>query len=693
MTNPNLDKKNNLDEAILSAYENHIGIYRFSLLFFVVLFPVLGILVNRFAPSFFDPISYRLIISALFLALWAGSHLFKFVIKNFFLLLNTLLAIVIVWGAFIAFRNNFIFSATLIYLVIVSTASLALRKPLYVTIYGVFTTLLTSVFLYFTPIPLVDRIIIVVALIIYNFLTYIIVKSKNVTIHGALITDEKFRLLVQNIDEGIMVLNDNFEIVFTNTYSENVFGQKANLIIGKSFFNLTNMPEIESEKAKEIKDKIQANSDFELPIKTSDHTLKTLYFSRSTAINSIIGIPEKMFTFKDITQKQLEKEELERAKSKAEESDRLKTAFLANMSHEIRTPMNSILGFAQLLNTSSVNEAERKEYTEIIEKSGKRMLGILNDLINISKIESGQMSTTLSLTNLNEQLTFVFNFFQLQAKEKNLELKVQLCPSAKNKILLTDGEKFYAILINLVKNAIKFTNRGTITFGYSESEPDCVFYVKDTGIGIPASKIDTIFERFVQIDSSYSSGYEGAGLGLSITKAYVELLGGRIWIESVEGEGSTFFFSLPNSIIDSKHTTTTIAQHEPLKITEKSKILIAEDDATSMLLLNSLLSSHNLQIFKATNGKEAIDVFRKNPGIDLILMDIKMPVLDGFEAAKQLKQSNPEIKIIAQSAFALTHEKEQFGSIFDDYLTKPIEIDIFNKLINQYLNVSKKLSV
>ncbi len=237
--------------------------------------------------------------------------------------------------------------------------------------------------------------------------------------------------------------------------------------------------------------------------------------------------------------------DLIRAKEKAEESDRLKTAFLANVSHEIRTPMNGILGFANLLKNPDLADVKHEKFIGIIEKSGERMLNIINDLISISKIESGQMDVSLSETNINDQLEFLLNFFQSEAKAKGLALSLNCQLPEDEAIITTDREKIYAIMTNLIKNALKFTQKGSVKFGYICTRDMLEFYVKDTGIGIPLNKQKAVFDRFVQADSNNSSGNEGSGLGLSISKAYAEMLGGKMWLESKPGQGASLFFSLP----------------------------------------------------------------------------------------------------------------------------------------------------
>jgi|CoawatStandDraft_6_1074263.scaffolds.fasta_scaffold01669_9 hypothetical protein len=241
--------------------------------------------------------------------------------------------------------------------------------------------------------------------------------------------------------------------------------------------------------------------------------------------------------------------ELIRAKDKAEESDRLKSAFLSNMSHEIRTPMNGILGFSDLLKTPNLSGDEHREYIDIIEKSGQRMLNILNDIVSISKIESGLMEVNMQDTNINEQIDFIHSFFKLQIEGKGIRFLIKNSLKGKEAYIQSDSEKIYGILTNLIKNALKFTNEGTIELGCrlkaEKKSSELEFYVKDTGIGIPKDRQKAIFDRFMQADVCGKMAYQGAGLGLSISKAYLELLGGRIWVESEEGKGSVFYFTLP----------------------------------------------------------------------------------------------------------------------------------------------------
>jgi len=379
--------------------------------------------------------------------------------------------------------------------------------------------------------------------------------------------------------------------------------------------------------------------------------------------------------------------EVVEAKNNAEQADRLKSAFLANMSHEIRTPMNGVLGFANLLKKPELTGEKQQKYIKIIENSGKRMLNIINDIINISKIESGLIDVKISESNVNEQIEYLYTFFKPEAEQKGIQLFFQNALSEHESIIKTDREKLFAILTNLVKNAIKFTSKGSIKFGYEKKDKFLEFFIKDTGVGIALEQKEFIFERFRQGSESLNRSYEGSGLGLSISKAYVKMLGGKIWVESETGKGSSFYFTIPynngylkeNIENDFVHPNA-FENHLNLK-----KVLIVEDDAASEMILSILIEEFNKEIVRARTGVEAVEACRNNSDIELVLMDIQLPGLNGYEATQQIRQFNKDVIIIAQTAFGLAGDREKaIDAGCNDYISKPIDSDLLHSIIRKY---------
>lgn len=393
--------------------------------------------------------------------------------------------------------------------------------------------------------------------------------------------------------------------------------------------------------------------------------------------------------------------DLKEAKEKAEESDKLKSAFLANMSHEIRTPMNGILGFTQLLKEKEITNNERQQFVEIIDKSGRRLLSIINDIVDISKIESGQMKVYISQVNVKEYFKELFSFFKPEAETRGLQFGIRNELFKKEIILTTDRDKFYAIFVNLIKNALKYTNHGSIEFGcrlkISESEgkfptsaneselTELEFYVKDSGIGIPIDRQEAIFERFVQADIEDKQALQGAGLGLAISKAYVLMLGGKIGVRSEPALGSTFYFTLPYSNMMKSENTEMIEIQTNETKKWAMKILITEDDDASEYLLTLILKKLSGEIVVAKSGKEAVEICRQNLDIKLVLMDIQLPDMNGYEATQQIRQFNKDVVIIAQTAFALEgDEQKALAAGCNDYVTKPINKQELIRKIEKY---------
>ena len=389
-------------------------------------------------------------------------------------------------------------------------------------------------------------------------------------------SERRFSQILNSGNIVTLILNIDGTINFCNDYLLQITGYEREEVSGKNWFDLF-MPNASKEKllalfAKSLKTGFfSENNENEILTKNGE-LLCVLWYnivlkSETEEVTGTAGIGvniteskrhEKMLKEKNIKIRSQNEEykkinfELQKAKEQAEESDRLKSAFLANVSHEIRTPMNGILGFADLLKSPELTSDKRYKYIDVIEKSGKRMLNTINDIVSISKIESGQPEIFISETNINKQLEYIYSFFKPETDKKGIQLILNNTLSVKEAIFNSDKEKIYSILTNLVKNAIKFTPQGSIEIGCKlkgDSKPaELEFSVKDTGEGIGNGQKKFIFERFRQGSDSLTRNYEGAGLGLAISKAYVEMLGGKIWVESEYGKGTAFYFTIPDYV-------------------------------------------------------------------------------------------------------------------------------------------------
>jgi signal transduction histidine kinase/CheY-like chemotaxis protein len=368
--------------------------------------------------------------------------------------------------------------------------------------------------------------------------------------------------------------------------------------------------------------------------------------------------------------------ELLRAKEKAEESDRLKSTFLANLSHEIRTPMNAIMGFADLLESEKLSGKTREKYIRIIRNSGGYLLSIINDIVEISQIEAGQIELNENEIEINGLLDEVYNSFKtIIASRKNLNLKLEKPNPPFIEKVWFDEVKLKQILMNLIHNAIKFTEQGEVSFGYTTKNSSKIFfYVKDTGVGIAPEKHQVIFERFRQVDSQNAKIHSGSGLGLSISKAYTEIMGGSISVKSEEGKGAEFIIAFPLVPVKSSLSNKPVEKSEEVNVVSNGNriILIVEDEDINWYLIEQVLSRYNYKLIRAENGLEAVEFCKNNKDIDLVLMDIKMPVMNGFDALEEIRKINPKLPVIAQTAYALSGDVERIKSVFDDYITKPI---------------------
>ncbi len=380
---------------------------------------------------------------------------------------------------------------------------------------------------------------------------------------------------------------------------------------------------------------------------------------------------------------------LEKEKEKAEKSDRLKTAFLANMSHEIRTPMNAILGLSKIIKEKDLTIEKRNEYIDVINKKGQVLLNLINDIIDIAKIESNELKISPEVCNVSDILKDIYLSFQntINSNKCNIELKLSMSQKIVNTNIITDQLRLKQVLFNLVENARKFTEKGYIKIGADlQDEKILKIYVEDTGVGIPKEKQDVIFDRFRQIEEINTKSHEGTGLGLAISKKIIELLNGKIYLESKEGEGTTFFIELPVTIVDSNTQAgenTVFNSEETINWSDK-KILIAEDEEFNFIILRDLLNETGINITWAKNGEEVLNLI--NDSFNIILLDIQMPKISGYDLCPILVEKHPNIPVIAQTAYVFNEEKQKLLSLgCKDIITKPIDFDTFLNTIKRYL--------
>ncbi len=362
-------------------------------------------------------------------------------------------------------------------------------------------------------------------------------------------------------------------------------------------------------------------------------------------------------------------------KRKAEVSDQLKSAFLANMSHEIRTPMNSILGFSQLLEDENIDKETRDKYLGYIHSSGESLLNLINDIIDISKIEAGELKLEKSYFNLSEMMQELYDTFSREREKmdkSDVKLNLDLPIYAGSFLYYSDLFRLKQILSNLLSNAFKYTDEGAVAFGFREQKKQILFFVSDTGIGMSEGEAKLVFDRFWKVKEHKGKLYSGTGLGLAISKNLVELLGGVIGLKSEKDVGTEFVFTIP--LKKQKEKIQKEIQEKTIKKFNWGKyvILIVEDDSSNYAYLKGVLSSTRAKLKWVKNGREAIDLFKREQ-VDVVLMDIKLPVMDGIEALRTIKQENPNIPIVAITAYAMAGEREKYLLMgFDEYYSKPV---------------------
>lgn len=407
-------------------------------------------------------------------------------------------------------------------------------------------------------------------------------------------------------------------------------------------------------------------------------------------ISDITGKPSAyVVIITDVTERLQNIENLNQARMEAEESDRLKTAFLANMSHEIRTPMNSIIGFSNLLSETDIQDGKKDEYLKHIMQSSNILLNLIDDIIDISKIEAGQININMVETQINKTIREIYSSFNETRTKKDIELRLKLPPESELITVKTDPLRIKQIVTNLIGNALKFTKKGFIEIGYNirnnANERHLEFYVKDTGIGIPADKQSIIFERFRQVDEARTRKFGGTGLGLAISKRLVNLLGGNIWVVSKLNEGSVFYFTIP--IATNEETEKDTESFQASKFDWKGKtILIAEDENSNFELLKASIYRTGVRIVRAHNGDEAVEYISRHNGVDLVLMDIRMPRMNGYEATRIIKSKNPDIPVISITAYAMSEDRNKsLEAGCDMYISKPVKPSNLLAILNDFI--------
>ncbi len=487
-------------------------------------------------------------------------------------------------------------------------------------------------------------------------------------------SEEKYRSIFENVQDVYYETSINGTILEVSP-SINILSKgqyQMHDLIGKKMSDFYAEPEERQVILSELQAK-GAVTDFEVTLKNCDGSFVPCSISAKLVFN-LDGHPEKIIgSMHDITDRKNVTEALKLAKEKAEASDKLKTEFLNNISHEVRTPLNGIIGFAEIISMQDLSEEAKKETTAMLFESSNRLLNTITNYMDISLITSGNLSVNKKDFIATSILKKIFNNFEYVCLNRRLELFLEIPDQSEDYYINSDPEICKKILSHFLDNAVKFTEKGSIHFGFNRKAEQLEFYVKDTGIGIGPDSFSTIFDRFAKENQGQHKVTEGSGLGLSIAQGMAEAIGGVIRLESEPGIGSCFFLTIPV-----KQPSGVSSPQSPVRDLKKSKsgslILVAEDDETNFYYLNAVLTKETgAKVLYASNGREAIELFKANPDIKLILMDMKMPEIDGFEATRQIKLIEPDVTIIAITAHAMSGDEERIiAAGCDGYLSKPI---------------------
>jgi PAS domain S-box-containing protein len=488
-------------------------------------------------------------------------------------------------------------------------------------------------------------------------------------------------MLVVDPSALILDFNSAFLEVF-NVKPEVVYGQKIFRFINKRHWRLSIQNFEETWKRGYLKN-------LEYQVVRPDG----ISFDAEVSTGAIYdgdGKPESMvLILKDISERKEAERKILEAKYKAEESDRLKTAFLSNMSHEIRTPMNAIVGFSDLLTDEQLGPEERRDFIAQINQGADDLMRLIDDIIDIAKIEAGQVNVHISecfVRELFKELHLMYIQNIKRTGKEDVKIRLEWNWPLNELAIYTDPFRLKQILINLLSNAVKFTDEGEIILGIQEHPEGVYFYVKDSGIGIREEKQMVIFDRFMQGHEAKTKLYGGTGLGLAISKNLTEILGGDIGVESKSGEGSKFWFILPRNEIPLKYEAALRTPSSNLRSWEDKKILIAEDDHSNYYFLFESLKDTGVEILWSKDGEETMEIFKEHSDLDAVLMDINMPLINGYECTRRIKDERPDLPVIAQTAYAMSGEREiSHEAGCDDYLSKPIKVSELLDTLSRYI--------
>ncbi|MCK5856189.1 MAG: response regulator [Bacteroidales bacterium] len=497
---------------------------------------------------------------------------------------------------------------------------------------------------------------------------------------------EIFETIFENTNEARWVIK-NDQIIFCNKLGYLYFeGESSEDIIGNSIWDLS--PEFQKEgvtsKSQGLKHLVKAARNEKPTFEWIHKNLNGKLFETEVSL-SRFDFDESIFilaTIRDLNDQRILEKELIEAKESAEKSAQLKTKFLANMSHDIRNPLNAILGFSKILaDETELSNSERRKYATLIESNGNKLHNLINDIIDVSLIEANQMHIENKRCEVNGILEELYLSFQRKIETReNLRLKLNIAVDNPGFAIFSDPMRLRQVLSNLIENAIKYTQKGFVEFGYEITDDNMIqFFVRDSGIGIDSEYLENIFTRFSRESAGNTEGIKGTGLGLDISKRLVTLLGGKIWVFSTLNIGSEFYFNLPTVFLDYTPKPTLKTKKKTLSAHDvdwsDKHILIAEDDVINFELLRIILSKTKVKVSQAINGREALDILAKDTSIDLLLLDIQMPVMNGYEVIKELKSIRNDLPVIAQTAVSLENvEKGNYADLFDDCLSKPIDV-------------------